>query len=173
MEKMTTIKVSASRVDRLKKFFDELDENEAALKEAKQAAADLKEMVEEKTPRVWNWKQMLWAGISGTLGVGVAYLLHKRLPALNQAACSVTGVMAADVLGVRKSHAAIIGAGTGITGVWAHDNFPLLEVTMAGVSYGDAIFSIGEDFKEGVDTARADMVKRKTAKAAQPKSKSK
>lgn len=133
----------------------------AMAEEGRKAQRDLEGVVEKMKPKDWDWKRSTWAACSGVLGTALAWFLHSRVPAMNQAACGITGTLAADYLGLRKGHGALMGATTGIVGIWSHENLPILEVAMAGAAYGDLIFDAGEDFMEGVKIYRIEHQEKK------------
>lgn len=121
----------------------------------------------KKSP--WTPKRIAW-GIAAVLaGVGAAWLCQKKLPAMNHAACGVTGGLAFEQLGLRGQKAFLGNAGGGLAGVWLNQNCQAAEVALAAPAFAYTVFTAGEDFmaawKERKAQQEAEAKKKASAQA--------
>jgi hypothetical protein len=98
----------------------------------------------KKSP--WTPKRIAWAVAAVLAGVGAAYLCQKKLPAMNHAACGVTGGLAFEQLGLRGQKAFLGNAAGGLGGVWLNQNCQAAEVALAAPAFAYTMFTAGEDF---------------------------
>lgn len=94
----------------------------------------------------WTPKRIAWAIASVLVGAGFAYLCQRKLPALNHAACGVTGGLTFEQLGLRGQKSFLGNAGGGLAGVWLNQNCEMGEVALAAPAFAYTVFTAGEDF---------------------------
>jgi len=97
---------------------------------------------EESKP--WSWKRRIWWGVASLSGLGLSWLLHKKAPMINHAACASLGKALGEQIGLKGRRTAIPGAAVALGSYWAQDNMPMLAIAAAAIGHADCVGSAGE-----------------------------
>jgi hypothetical protein len=112
----------------------------------------------------WTPKRIAWAIVSIVGGSALAYLMQKKLPAMNHAASGVTGGLVFENLGLRGQKSFIGNAAGGLAGTWLNQNCQMGEVALAAPAFAFAIFGTGEDIVSAYEQVRAQRAAAEKAK---------
>jgi hypothetical protein len=147
----------------------DLDERTARLMEIEGIIADQYGMKQAD----WTPKRIAWAIASILAGAGAAWLLQKKLPAMNHAASGVTGGLVFEKLGLRGQKSFIGNAAGGLAGTWCNQNFQIGEIALAAPAFAYTVFSAGEDFMSAWEERKRQQEAAAKKQAAAPKTEAK
>jgi hypothetical protein len=109
----------------------------------------------------WSWKRRAWWGAAALSGMGLSWLLHKKAPMINHAACASLGKALGEQIGLKGRMSAIPGATLTLGSYWAQDNMPLVAIAAAAIGHAECIGTAGEFIVNRVIEAKEARLARK------------